>query len=402
MDTGSDFIRPEFLNILFFEQKNLVIFPYVDIKHLHTLEIFTAGFNIVDLESTALHNLREILEFEKSNIYSQNPTLFFITNVSKERIKEIMNLEGIRCIINSNEYSNFRELVNGNSFIFFNKKNNQFLNYDRTEKDLEFESELISHSKNEFILQDKIQKLKLIATTLFTELNQNENLNNLHEILADYDKKYWNQILEFTCRYFDINIPKIDIQYIRTKRPAKSPIKDFSHEYELCVSFNKQIGKEFIQLLHKYRSKRVNPSHLELEELFDPRKLYNYLRNHHWENGIPREFISEWVRMQNSGYRLMEGDRSDFDSILKRIGMQNVIISEQEPVKEDISQDNIPSPSKKWDEFKQYILNYLEQIEYIIDYLMCIKSNEIINKERSKLIVFLIKEITELSELISK
>ncbi|MDX1797557.1 MAG: hypothetical protein R3255_02805 [Candidatus Lokiarchaeia archaeon] len=63
MDTGSDFIKPEFLNIIFFQQKNLVIFPYVDLKHLHALEKFTVGYNVVDLETTALHNHKEILEF---------------------------------------------------------------------------------------------------------------------------------------------------------------------------------------------------------------------------------------------------------------------------------------------------------------------------------------------------
>ena len=89
MDTGSDFLRPEFLNIIFFQQKNLVVFPYVDLKHLHGLEIFTAGYNVVDLESTALHNLKEILEFETINSYSQNPTLFFIFNVDKKKVKEL-------------------------------------------------------------------------------------------------------------------------------------------------------------------------------------------------------------------------------------------------------------------------------------------------------------------------
>jgi hypothetical protein len=31
MDTAFDFIKPEFLHILFFQQKNLVIYPYVDL-----------------------------------------------------------------------------------------------------------------------------------------------------------------------------------------------------------------------------------------------------------------------------------------------------------------------------------------------------------------------------------
>ena len=62
MDTDFDFMEPEFLDILFFQQKNLVIFPYVDLKHLHALELFTVGHNVVDLESTALYNLKEIIE----------------------------------------------------------------------------------------------------------------------------------------------------------------------------------------------------------------------------------------------------------------------------------------------------------------------------------------------------
>ena len=77
LDTGIDFIQPEFLNILFFQQKNLVIFPYIDLKHLHALELFTVGHNVIDLESTALYNLKEIIEFEANNSYSQNRTFFF-------------------------------------------------------------------------------------------------------------------------------------------------------------------------------------------------------------------------------------------------------------------------------------------------------------------------------------
>ena len=76
MDTATDFIRPEFLNILFFQQKNLVIFPYVDLKHLHGLDTFTVGHNAIDLESTALHSLREFLEVEVNNSYSQTPDLY--------------------------------------------------------------------------------------------------------------------------------------------------------------------------------------------------------------------------------------------------------------------------------------------------------------------------------------
>jgi len=123
------------------------------------------------------------LEFEANNSYSQKPSLFLIYNVNEDEIKEFMELENIRCIINTN--TDVHRLMNGVDFIFYNKKHNEFLNFDN--KDLEFETHLISTSENEAILQDKIQKIKTAATRIFTELNQNRSLDRLPEILAEYE-----------------------------------------------------------------------------------------------------------------------------------------------------------------------------------------------------------------------
>ena len=249
MDTGIDFIQPEFLDILCFNQKNLVIFPYVDLKHLHFLELFTIGYNVVDLESTALHNLKDILEFENNNDYSQNPTIFFISNVDKQKIKAIMELDDIHCIINSNEKKDMNELVNGNSFIFYNKKSNQFLNYNyNSNSNLEFEKFLISTSKNKEILQDKIQKIKMTATKIFTELNHEEK-PDLPAILKEYEKKYWQQIIDYTGLYYDIEVPEIQHDSIHNTSigvKTNEPRGDFSEEYKIIVSTHKPIGKEFI------------------------------------------------------------------------------------------------------------------------------------------------------------
>ncbi|MFX1408813.1 MAG: hypothetical protein ACFFA6_00545 [Promethearchaeota archaeon] len=379
MDSGVDFITPEFLNILFFQQKNLVIFPYIDLKHLHSLELFTVGYNIVDLESTALHNLKEILEYEKSNSYSQNPTLFFIYNVDKDKISELMELDGMRCIINTN--MNVQDLANGSDFLFYNKKNNQFLNYEDN-SNLDFENHLISTSENEIILQDKIIKIKAAATRIFTELNQDEKLLNLPEILADYDKRYWNKILQFTHTYFDINIPDIpSLKFESYSQPRTHKIlKDYSHEYEIIISQNKNIAKEFIQLLHEYRNKRVNSAHLELEELFNPQKLYNYLRNHHWKEGISEEFLSEWVQMNISKYNLVDNDLSDFQFIFKKLQLNNKILMDlfgntiDNPIENEIKNHKqslkgttkIPS-IKDFPYFKNWLLKKIDEIEKLLD-----------------------------------
>lgn len=384
MDTGSDFIRPEFLNIIFFQQKNLVIFPHVDIKHLHALELFTAGFNVVDLETTALHNLKEILELETTNSYSQNPTLFFIYNADKQKVKEIMELQGLRCITNASE--NVKDLAYGNSFIFFNKKNNQFLNYDVSDSELEFENYLISTSENEAVLQDKIQKIKTVATRIFTELNQNGRLGNLAKILGEYDQKYWTRILDFTANYFDVNVPEIDVKKV------EKVLLDFSGEYDTCVSTNRNLGRNFVKLLHDYRSKKVNPSHLELEELYNPRMLYNYLRNHHWKEGILDDFIQEWMQMNIS-----EADQIDFELILKNLGMhQNLtVLSPSEPDSSNIdlserTSDVMPSLRDDFNEFKQWFFNRIDSLEGLVNELLE-------NGMPSDLRLYLLKELSRMS-----
>ena len=387
MDTGTDFIQPEFLNILFFQQKNLVIFPYVDLKHLHYLELFTIGYNVVDLESTALHNMKDILEFEANNDYSQNPTLFFISNANKSKVKEIMELKNIHCIINSNEKKDLSELVNGSSFIFYNKKSNQFLNYSNN-SELKFERSLISTSKNRQILQDKIQKIKMTATKIYTELIQEEK-PDIPAILKEYDKKYWQQIIDYTGSYYDIKVPKIHYNSIHnssTRAETNETRGDFSEEYEISVSTHKAIGKEFILLIHEYRMNKVNAAHLELEELYNPQKLYNYLRNKHWKSGIPEATIQKWAKMEMSGYQLDESEKKEFEHILKSLPIdrkldthpskpyQQILKRQQKRASNSskiIPQDGlskpIPSVKKEWPLFKKWLENKLNILESLSD-----------------------------------
>jgi len=390
VDSGEDFITPEFLNILFFHQKNLVIFPYIDLKHLHTLEIFTAGHTPIDLESTALHDLRSILEFESSNSYSQSPTFYFIYNLDRDKVKEILAIDNIRCVLNSNEI--IPELANGSKFVFYNKKNNQFVNYTENGSSLEFEQHLISSSQNITILQDKIQSIKNLASQIFTEVNQNSSSSRLPELLKGFEQKYWQKILDFTSRYFGVNIPPASQFKSDSYEPlsigSRKDFKNFSDEYGVIVSTNKPIGKEFIQQLHEFRSKRVNPEHLELEELFSPLKLYNYLRNRHWKEGIPQKFIDKWLQMSISQYTLTDSDIDDLETIFTKLGIRQdtpplptsePLNSNSEPERvttplESTSSDQIlvdEMPSlQNWAQFKKWIISQIGNIEKIIDRLL--------------------------------
>ncbi len=347
----------------------------MDLKHLHSLEIFTAGHNIVDLESTALHNLKDLLEFESTNTYSQLPSLYFIYNLDKDKVKEVMSLKNIRCVLNVRV--NVSELVNGSTFVFYNKKSNYFLNLD--EQDLDFEEYLITSSGNKEILQDTIQKIKMVSSRIFTELNQNNSLDTLPQLLNDFDPKYWTKILEFTSNYFEIETPDISQLQINDvsqgKKCINEKLQDFSDEYGILVTRNKNIGKEFIQLLHDYRSKKVNSSHLGLRQLFNPVELYNYLRNHHWKEGIPESFVKEWSEMGLSQYQLTETDCIDFESILKELNIppiankynekNKVKIREVKKVSSSIKKiisSTIPSV-KDFPIFKAWMFETLDEIE---------------------------------------
>jgi len=380
MDTDFDFMEPEFLDILFFQQKNLVIFPYVDLKHLHALELFTVGFNIVDLESTALYNLKEIIENETTNSYSQNPSLYLIYNLDSEKVKEIMEIKNIRCVLNTNE--NVSNLTNGSEFIFYNKKNKKFINYQENGSNLEFENYLISSSENETVLLDKIQKIKITANKVFFELNQAGNLDKLPQLLRDYDWKFWEKILNFVKLYYKIELPDLGDMESEVKKKMREVdgsskvLKDFSAEYELIVSLNKNIAKEFVQLLHEYRSQKVNSANLDLEQLYNPQKLYDYLRNHHWKNEIPEEFLNKWVHMENSQYELNEIDKTDFETIFKKLNVEDSLNqklygnkSKNNKIVIQIKDENvatktldIPSISN-FPEFKKWILRRLDEIE---------------------------------------
>jgi hypothetical protein len=382
VDTVYDYITSEFLNLIFFQQKSLVIFPYLDLKHLHSLEIFATSYNIVDLDSTAIHNTSELLEHASYNSYSQNPSLFFITNMTKDQLEKIMNLDSIHCIININE--NVDSLAaEGSNFIFYNKKNKKFLNFDAEKIDLSFENWLIKSSQNQSILQDKIIKIKSVATQLFTELNQSADQKRLIEILSEYEKKYWDKIIQFTEKFYDIEVPKLPRIRISPDLIKREIYDEYSKEYEQIIKSNPNIATEFVKALHEYRSKKVNPANLELMELFSPRELYSYLRNHHWEQGIPEDFIQEWVSMSISHYPLSESDHQDFLTLFSDLNIPYINIEFPTIHREHLAtaaldnrnegsknenmvnmETNIKIPSiQDFPNFKRWIFDELDKIE---------------------------------------
>lgn len=380
MDTGYDFITPEFFNILFFKQKNLVIYPYVDVKHIHSLDCFTVGHDLIDIDSTGLENIHDIVEFETNNSYSQQPTLYYLLNVNAEDVEKITESSNIRCIINTSD--NVEHLANGNRFIFYNKKNKTFLNYQPERENLAFEQYLIQISQNEQILLDEILKIKRIATKIFSDLNADNNSENLPTLLAEYEQIYWDKILYFTGQYFNVEIPKFTKPKTIPKKKSLALSKDYSAEYEFILKTNRKIGQKFIQLLHDYRFDKVNPANLEIDQLYYPKKLYNYLRNHHWTKGIPQDFITNWVQKLHTNSHLDESDSLDLQIIFDKLQISPVtkirttqeIKTLKEPIEVILDTDNklskkeietIP-PIENFQEFKNWLLKKLDELQNLI------------------------------------
>jgi len=383
MDTGDDFITSEFLHLLFFEQKNLVIFPYVDLKHLRSVDLFTVGFETVDIDSTAIHNLNEIIEYECNNSYSQLQTLYFILNPSFEELEILVDSPRLRCVINSKE--NVENLANGDQFVFYNKKNNTFLNYEFEGRDLSFEEEILRSSPTTQAIVDELLKIKSVSSKIFSELNQNNSSDNLSEILDEYGQKYWNKILRFTGLYYQIEIPEFDRPVQLPKKKSSSKEIDYSAEYEVIIKTNRKIGRSFIHLIHDYRYDKVNPANLEVLQLFYPKKLYNYLRNHHWKNGMPKEFVINWYKKTTKDFSDLEEVLIEFQVILNKLQLSYTINDtdlerKNDTQKKECNQNEktgsvlttkqprntraIPS-IENFTEFKRWLLNRLSELEKI-------------------------------------
>ncbi|MHA1533574.1 MAG: hypothetical protein ACTSP8_02480 [Promethearchaeota archaeon] len=381
MDTGDDFITSEFLHLLFFEQKNLVIFPYVDLKHLRSVDLFTVGFETVDIDSTVIHNLNEIIDYECNSSYSQLQTLYFILNPSSEELEILVDSRKLRCVINSKE--NVESLANGDQFVFYNKKNNTFLNYEFEGRDLSFEEEILRSSPTTQAIMDELLKIKSLSSKIFADLNQNNSSDNLPAILGEYDQKYWNKILRFTELYCQIEIPEFNRPIQLPKKQSSSKEIDYSAEYELIIKTNRKLGRSFIQLIHDYRYDRVNPANLEVTQLFYPQKLYNYLRNHHWKNGMPKEFAITWFKNIQKDFLGPEEALTEFQVILNNLRLSYSVsdidlerknepeIKESNRTKKKVS---IPSMKQQTEtliipsidnfpEFKDWLLSKLTELE---------------------------------------
>ncbi len=396
MDVGYDFLTPELMQAIFFHQKNLVIYPYLDIKHLRALELFTTGHSPIELDCTALNDITSILEHQDGT-YSQSPPFFFVYNASSNIIQSIKKMENVRYIINTNE--NVESLANGSHLLFYNKKSKKFVNPSiENNSELEFETELFRQSYgDQEILHDLLMRIKGIATRIYKEFVESTDFKRVQIILEEYEsvfaRKFWSRILQFTQNFFKIVVPEEltkslinSIPRVISSKSNNSPRDnetDFSREYEAILSTGRSIAQAFITLLHDYRSEHVNPANLEIVQLYDPKELYNYLRNHHWKDGISADFIEQWVGFKDV---LNDEEVELFFELFSKLNIStnclklneknkeitpiytqatpSTEIKKQEPRLISSPAKYTPPPSvKNFNKFRDWILAQLEELE---------------------------------------
>ncbi len=111
-----------------------------------------------------------------------------------------------------------------------------------------------------------------------------------------------------------------------TRTAGSNKDNSFLEEYAFIMERNKKIAREFAQALLDYRKKNVNSRNLDLSQLHDPKRIYCYLRSHHWKKGIPGEFAVNWIGMNNTNYDLIASDIEDFKAIFGELDLSEVIL----------------------------------------------------------------------------
>lgn len=391
MDSSEDFLIPELLNLIFFQQKSIVIFPYVDQKHLKSLETFTVGHSVIDLDCTVLDDVMSIVEHEAGR-YSQNPTFFFIYNASKDLVASLYDKENVHCIINTHE--DVSHLAKEHLLVFYNKKNKNFLNWEWTPQELSFEKGLFEQSQgSSSLLHDSLIRIKSFATLIYNAIVEQNNyvaISNLFKEQADtYPPKNWDRILEFMEYYYDIKTPpelfkRLNELKALGKRGSstisqikKTSLQDFSSEYDLIIATDRAISNAFIHALHDYRSNYVNSANLELSQLYNPKELFNYLRNHHWKDGLDELFVKEWFKNPDL---ITDQNSKNVKIMLKKLGVLHELVIKQDNNEIDIKEkadfrprenerveeipDSLKMPSiKDFEKFRTWILDKLDQLE---------------------------------------
>jgi hypothetical protein len=334
MDSKQDFIHPALIHYLFFRQKNLIIFPYVDLKHLiEGLEPYSVGHNLIDLDMTAIFDLELVLGSQDS--YTERPNMYILYNCSKKQLKQILKMENLRCIININKKIE-QDFINGYNYILYNKKQKKLLT-DLC-SNLEYEKELIKNSEKIITLHNELQKIFIEATSIFECISQGEERKVL-DSLSKYPNSIRKKLLDFIELYFKIIVPKKENLLLSVpEKPIKKSFRDkkktkgrsitnsseskaqFLKEYNRIVE-HANIGREFIQLLHNYKANHVNQSNLDIDQLINPSKLYSYLRMHHWKKEIPPEFIKDWVQMKNTQGNLEEETKLELKELLRNLNI---------------------------------------------------------------------------------
>ncbi|MHA1842967.1 MAG: hypothetical protein ACTSWE_01700, partial [Promethearchaeota archaeon] len=405
MDTESDFITTQFLHLIFFEQRNVLIYPHVDLKYLNALEIFTVGYTFIPIDATALTSVNDILE---ANVYSTIPNFYLIYNLNLNDIKAIMQYPSLHYILNTHDNakellsklsvssiqspsSAFSENLTPQPLIFYNKKSKRFLNYDFIARDLSFEKKIIERCPTLDLLRDELLKIKHLAGQIYILLNEGKSIESIQKFLSKSheDENEQEKILRFMEHYYGVRICHLlkkassldDDNSISTENiyESKDPLQHYREEYQALKKLPGAVKRMFVSCMEEYCLEHVNTANLEDKVLINPENRYLYLRQNHWKQGLPENFLRTWLKSVP-----WEAHVLDIHSFLQLLGFpSNKIDSLFTSLSSSTSLDNF---TPKEDYFPQELTS---------------KKRERVKKEKEKRKPFLKKDDLENSMKIS-
>jgi hypothetical protein len=210
---------------------------------------------------------------------------------------------------------------------------------------------ILSLAKTYEMIRDELQEIKNTATKIYNNLMNNIDIFDIDKLTSSYTKTEQERIIEFTENFYDIILPddneienedqkdtvateSREYENISQKREDSIPkltgmatrALDFSDDFEIIKNQNKHIFRVFLHELDEYRQQEINNSNLDLHEFFVPNDLYNYLRRHHWSEGIPESFLNQWNAALNRNGRLSQEELLDFENILRGLDIKNEVI----------------------------------------------------------------------------
>ncbi len=213
MDIDTDFLTLEILNILCFEQRSLILQPFIRPQKLQLLLSLLPFFEVVEIDTNEIEDtehftwvLNAALQ-SNLNILQREKQLLFFTNLNKSCLDLLLAHDNLFYLALYKENDSLESRLEGTRCIAFHKKRQVFFNY-QPPLDLAGEESLVSEFRNHGAesLKNRLKEHLQTARTFF-ELLMEDDYDQIQESFAALSKTERLFQAKFISPYFGIEYP---------------------------------------------------------------------------------------------------------------------------------------------------------------------------------------------------